>query len=81
MDTEEQSDKGVRRYRSHDRQPVWTIEFDGVDLPPPIGPPSPNTDPTPDGLKAEKPQQPNVERIDSMWDATSGRCLSYGMSP
>ncbi len=81
IDTEERTEKGVRRSRSHDHRPVWTVEFDGVDLPPPVGPPRPDTDLTPDGPKARKEERPNVERIDRMWDATSGRCLSEGMSP
>ena len=80
-DTEEQTEKGVRRFRSHDREPVWTIEFDGVDLAPAVGPPGPDIDSTPDGPKAPKERQPNVERIDGMWNATSGRSLSTGMSP
>ena len=81
VDTEERTEKGVQRSRSHDRRPVWTVEFDGVDLPPPVGPPGPDTDMTPDGPKARKEERPNVERIDRMWDATSGRSVSGGMSP
>ncbi len=81
IDTEERTEKGVRRFRSHDREPVWTIEFDGVKLPPPVGPPRTDADLTPEGLKTRAAVRPNVERIDAMWDATSGRSLATGMTP
>jgi RNA polymerase sigma factor (sigma-70 family) len=82
VDTEERAAGAVRRYRSHDHEPVWFVEFDGVDLPHPPGPPMRAPDQVPGARPAVVgAPMPNIERIELRVSATTGQVFTTGGSP